>query len=209
MGREQRTGNREQQVQNKPFPAKAVLLDRDGTINPDSTGYIHHPDQFELYPYSIESIKKLHELGFYVFIVTNQSGIARGLFTANEVDAVHAKLKELLHEGQTYVDSIYYSPYYAKGTVEPWNCEHPSRKPGIGMFLDARKDFDFKPNLSWMIGDKYQDIEFGRNAGLKTILVQTGYGKIEFMEKRKNWKAMPDFIVPDLKSAVDVIEKLS
>jgi D-glycero-D-manno-heptose 1,7-bisphosphate phosphatase len=203
--RGQGTGNREQ---DNITPVKAVFLDRDGTINPDSSGYINHPEQFELYVYTAESIRKLHDLGFYVFIVSNQSGVARGYFTIDEVEAIHAKLRELLTHSQTYVDGIYYSPYYVEGTVEPWNREHPSRKPGIGMFLEAQKDFEFKANHSWMIGDKYDDIKFGKNAGLKTILVQTGYGKTEFMENRKNWKVKPDFIVPNLKVAVDVIEKI-
>lgn len=190
------------------IPIKAVFLDRDGTINPDSSGYINHPEQFEIYPYTAESIRKLHELGFYVFIVTNQSGIARGLFKIEDVETIHAKLRDLLKNEETYVDGIYYSPYYANGTVKPYNIEHPSRKPGIGMFQEAKEEFDFKLHLSWMIGDKYQDIEFGKNAGLKTILVQTGYGKTEFMVNRKNWLVQPDYIVPDLKSAVDVIETI-
>lgn len=187
---------------------KAIFLDRDGTINPDTEGYIHHPDQFSLYPYTIEAIQKLHSLGFYVFIVTNQSGIARALFTPKEVETIHDKLRKLLENGGTYVDAIYYSPYLKEGTVQPWNCEHPSRKPGIGMFEQAAKDFTFNPKHSWMIGDKYQDMEFGMRAGMKTILVLSGNGNKEFSENREKWDRLPDFIVQDLQSAVDVIEKL-
>lgn len=188
--------------------AKAIFLDRDGTINPDTDGYIHHPDRFVLYPYTVETIHKLHALGFFVFIVTNQSGIARGLFTPTEVEAIHDKLRKLLENGGTYVDAIYYSPYLKEGSVHPWNCEHPSRKPGIGMFEQAAKDFTLNPKHSWMIGDKYQDMEFGMRAGMKTILVLSGNGNKEFSENREKWGRLPDFIVQDLQSAVDVIEKL-
>ncbi|HPT71194.1 MAG TPA: HAD family hydrolase [Candidatus Cloacimonadota bacterium] len=188
---------------------KAVFLDRDGTINPDAEGYIHHPDQFELFSYTIEAIKKIHALGYYVFVVTNQSGIARGYFTMEEVEAIHAKLSRQLEDGGTHLDAIYYSPYLKEGTIPPWNCEHPTRKPNIGMFDQAMRDFEFNPHLSWMIGDKYQDIEFGYRAGLKTILVLSGNGKKEFFENRENWIIKPDFVVQDLLSAVDVIELMS
>jgi len=184
---------------------KAVFIDRDGTINYDPEGYICKPEKFELFPNTPEAIKKLNQSGFKVFVVTNQSGIARGYYSEDDVSRIHQKLRITLSETDAEIDDIFISPYHKDGKIEPYNIDHKDRKPGLGMFYKARKMYDLDIKNSYMIGDKHSDIEFGKKAGLTTILVLTGKGKDEFMNNRKNWSISPDFIVKDFLVAVNLI----
>lgn len=193
---------------NKSEIKKAVLLDRDGTINPDEFGYIDDPDKYYLYPYAADAVKLLKKLGYYVLLVTNQGGVARGYITLEQMHSVLDKAQKLMAEQGAPIDKVYYSPYYHAGVVEPYNIQHEDRKPGLGMFKQAVRDFQFRPERSWMIGDRYSDIEFGKRAGLKTILLLSGNGEKEFMQDMKDWEHKPDFVVKDLLAAAQLIETL-
>ncbi len=184
----------------------AVFLDRDGTVNQDN-GYINHPDDFNIYPFANEAVRLFNDSGFLVFIVTNQSGIARGYYTFSDLEKIHSKMREQLAEDGAAIDRIYISPYFHEGTIEPYNVSHKERKPGTGLFLKARKEFSFSRKDSFMIGDRYTDIEFGKKAGLKTFLVLTGDGEEEFLNNRHNWQYEPDYIVKDLLTAARFITK--
>jgi D,D-heptose 1,7-bisphosphate phosphatase len=187
---------------------KAVFIDRDGTINADKFGYISQPKDFHLYPFAAEAISLLNKLDFYVFIVSNQSGIARGYYSEKDLEKVHDKMIDELNKSGAQVTEIYYSPFHKEGKVEPFNIDHEDRKPGLGMFKKARQKYEFSAKHSYMIGDKYSDIAFGRKAGLVTILVRSGEGNNEFLKKRNEWEQKPHYIVNDLLSAVKIIEKL-
>jgi D-glycero-D-manno-heptose 1,7-bisphosphate phosphatase len=187
---------------------KAVFLDRDGTINPDEKGYISKPEDFQLYPWTAEAISILNKLDFYVFVVTNQSGIARGYYTLEDMEKVNKKMHSDLKENGNQVTDVFFSPFHKEGEIAPYNIEHEDRKPGLGMFTHALQKYPFSIKKSFMIGDKYSDIAFGRKAGLKTILVRSGEGKAEFLQKRNEWEQKPHYIVNDLLSAVRLIEKL-
>ena len=186
---------------------RAVFLDRDGTISPDEFGYIDHPEGYSLYPYTGEALRFLRDCGFYLFIVTNQSGIARGYFTPEQLERVHKRMLELIRAEGADVDAIYYSPYFKTGIVEPYNIDHEDRKPGIGLYKKARKQFSFRPEQSWVIGDRYTDIIFGKNAGLKTVLLLTGNGRKEFYEDMPDWDIKPDFVAEDLLAAAFLISE--
>ncbi|MCD4797202.1 MAG: HAD family hydrolase [Candidatus Cloacimonetes bacterium] len=187
---------------------KVVFLDRDGTVNPDKNGFINHPDDFELYPFAAEAISLLNKSGYLVLIVTNQSGIAREFYTLEDLEIIHKKMQDSLAEQGAKIDAIYISPYHIEGKLEPYNIDHEDRKPGLGMFKKALKKYNFQINSSFMIGDRYADIAFGKKAGLTTFLVLTGDGKKEFYKNRDSWKYKPDFIVKNLMSAVKLIERL-
>ena len=187
---------------------KVVFLDRDGTVNPDKNGFINHPDDFELYPFAAEAISLLNKSGYLVLIVTNQSGIAREFYTLEDLEIIHKKMQDSLAEQGAKIDEIYISPYHIEGKLEPYNIDHEDRKPGLGMFKKALKKYNFQINSSFMIGDRYADIAFGKKAGLTTFLVLTGDGKKEFYKNRDSWKYKPDFIVKNLMSAVKLIERL-
>jgi histidinol-phosphate phosphatase family protein len=152
---------------------------------------------------------QLKSLGYYVLLVTNQGGVARGYITLEQMHSVLDKAQRLLAEQDAYLDKIYYSPYYHAGVVEPYNIQHEDRKPGLGMFKQALKDFHFRPEQSWMVGDRYSDIEFGKKAGLKTILLMSGNGEKEFRQDMKDWQYKPDFVVKDLIVAARLIESFS
>ncbi len=184
----------------------AVFLDRDGTINQDVQGYLHEPERTRLIPGAAEGIARLNRLGCLVLVVTNQSGIARGLYTEAEMHAVHARLQELLAPHGAHIDDFFFSPWHAEGTVPPWNRAHEDRKPGLGMFRQAQARYGFDAPCSWMVGDKETDIVFGRRAGLRTVLVRTGCGEHEFMARRGLWAMQPHFVAPDLTTVAGLIE---
>lgn len=148
----------------------AIFLDRDGTLNPDP-GYISNPDDFELYPNVAQALKKLQEAGYLLILITNQSGIARGLITHDQLEAVHDKLKRKLAETKVCLDAIYFCPHHPdfpdKDGISVCNC----RKPAPGLIDQALRDFDIDKQNSFMIGDKASDIKLAFNAGLIPILI--------------------------------------
>ncbi len=186
---------------------RAIFLDRDGTISSDEYGYIANPADYKIYPFTGEALRLLKEAGYLLFIVTNQSGIARGYFKPETVEKVHEHMRELLRAEAVELDAVYYSPYFKDGIVEPYNVAHEDRKPGIGMFKTAKREFHFQAELSWMIGDRYSDIVFGHQAGLKTILLLTGNGEAEFNTRMQDWTIKPDFVASNLLTAAQLIVK--
>lgn len=182
-----------------------VFLDRDGTINDDKTGYISNPEDLHLFPFTAEAIKIFNELALKTVVVTNQSGIARGLLTIEQLEDVHNYMLKLLLEQGAIIDKILYSPYYKNGIIEPFNKEHISRKPNPGMFFDAMKFYPIKAKSSFMIGDKPADISFGKQNGLITILVKTGLG-LQTWENTENLQFKPDFVVDNVLSAANLIK---
>jgi D,D-heptose 1,7-bisphosphate phosphatase len=184
---------------------KAIFLDRDGTINIDEKGYINDPKDFNLFENTTIAIKRFNQMGFKTIIVSNQSGIARGLVTLQQLDSVHQKLIDQLKAVNAHIDLILFSPYFKDGIVGPYNIEHNSRKPGKGMFFQALNQYPIMSKESYMIGDKKEDIEFAKNCGLKSILVKTGAGLKTWEKMRIDRNCFPDFVVSDLLSAANLI----
>ena len=153
----------------------AVFIDRDGTIN-EQMGYINHISRFVLLPGSAEAIKLLNDHGYLVIIVSNQSGIARGYFPMELVNEVHAHMKALLERDNARIDGIFFCPHYPEGKLPEYSRACECRKPKTGLIKMACGDFDIDMANSYVIGDRCTDIELARNAGLKGILVKTGYG---------------------------------
>ena len=196
----------------RPVTAKhfnrAVFLDRDGCISPDKFGYLDDPTTYELYPWTVEALRLISSLGYLLILVTNQSGIARGYFDIPALNRVHAQLRKLLAAQKVKLDGLYFSPYFASGTVAPYNVEHEDRKPGLGMFHKARREHRIDPGRSWMIGDRSTDITFGKKAGLTSILLLSGEGAAEMLAGTENWLYQPDFIAENLLTAAKLIELL-
>ena len=153
---------------------RAVFLDRDGTLHED-TGYIGEPDIIKLFPDVGETLFRIKkELDFLFIVISNQSGIARGLITKQQVDSVNQKINSLLNEFNVFIDAFYYCPYHPHySTPEESIC----RKPSSEMVRIAAKDFSIDLSKSYFIGDSVADIGCGINASLKTILVKTGHGR--------------------------------
>lgn len=186
---------------------KAVFLDRDGCISPDEFGYISDPSLYKLYPWTGEALRLLSGLDYKLFIVTNQSGIARGYFTREALEQVHDRMRELIRAEGVELTAIYYSPYFKDGIVEPYNIQHEDRKPGLGMFRRALAEHPFVARDSWMIGDRFSDVAFGRNAGLNTVLLLTGNGTQEMMDGILTRDPKPHFVAEDLLTTARLIAK--
>ncbi len=180
-----------------------VFLDRDGTLNEDP-GYLGDPDSLKLFPGTGEALSILkNKLNFKLIVISNQSGIARGILTDEMVRAVNNKVNELLAVDKVSIDAFYYCPFHPDfSSSEECSC----RKPSPQMVLQAAKDFNIELSSSYFVGDSVSDIECGKNAGLKTILVKTGYGSesISILKKENNF---PTFTAQNILEACKIIQQ--
>jgi len=184
---------------------RAVFLDRDGTLIQEK-GYLKDPAEVALEEGAAEAVARLNRHGFAVVLVTNQSGLARGYYTEEDVAAVHQRLGELLTADHARLDALYYCPHHPEAVVEEYRKPCSCRKPAVGMYQRASDALGIELEGSYMIGDKLTDMEAARRVGLTGILVKTGYGESE-------WKASlqapdiekPDRTVADLSEAVEFI----
>lgn len=153
----------------------AIFLDRDGTINVEKH-YLHKAADWEFTPGAPAAIRALNQAGYLVLVVSNQAGIARGFYGAREVDTLHAHVDGLLAAEGARIDGYYCCPHHPDfGAVRDCDC----RKPKPGMLLRAAQEHGVELRRSWMVGDKRIDVEAGRAAGARPLLVATGYGAKE------------------------------
>ena len=152
----------------------AVFLDRDGTVI-EERGYLGRLELIELFPGSAEAIRLLTAAGYAVVIVTNQAGIARGLFDEAFVQAAHARLDAMLREAGAVVDGYYYCPHHPDGVVDRYRLVCGCRKPAAGMVRRAAAALNLDLARSFVVGDKWLDMGLARNAGATGVLVRTGY----------------------------------
>ena len=185
-----------------------VFIDRDGTIS-EEVGYINHPSRFQVYPWSGEAIRKLNLKGLKAIVVTNQAGVARGYFEEGLIHEVHQKLRDELNRSGAYLDAIYYCPHHPSSGNPSYRLDCDCRKPKPGMLLRAALEFEIDLKGSFMIGDRYSDIELAHNAGTKSIFVLSGYGLGEFEYHRQDWKVQPDWVAKNLLEATEIILKHS
>jgi len=152
----------------------AVFLDRDHTIIADP-GYLSDPGAVKLLPGVERAIKSLAGAGYKIVVVTNQSGVARGVLSEKTLDVSHGEMRRQLAAGGAHIDAIYYCPYHPNGTVEQYAIESDLRKPRPGMLLKAAEDMDLDLAQSWMVGDSSRDVEAGQRAGCRTVRLRTGH----------------------------------
>jgi len=179
---------------------RAVFLDRDGTIIED-TGYIDSPARITFIPGAIAAIRKLQEHGFKIIIISNQAGIARGLFSEDKLQTVDKVIHRQVLNGGAHIDASYYCPHHPEHGVYPFQQECNCRKPHPGLIHKAEKELSIDLAQSFMIGDKATDIETGQRAKVKSIQVLTGRGR----EEQAQLKNPPDFTAADLSAAADWI----
>ena len=182
----------------------AVFLDRDGTIN-EEMGYINHIDRFILLPRTAEAIRMINSHGFKAVVVTNQSGVARGIFPELLVKEVHRKMEDLLRAEGAHIDGVYYCPHHPDFGPPEYRKRCTCRKPATGMIERACHDLDIDLQKSYMVGDRITDIEFAHKIGAKGILVLTGFGKGEVAYGDGRWREKAHFIARDLYDAVEWI----
>jgi D-glycero-D-manno-heptose 1,7-bisphosphate phosphatase len=143
----------------------AVFLDRDGVLNEDRD-YVHLPADFVWLPGAIEAVKYLNTRGYYVFVVTNQSGVARGFYTEDDVHGLFRHMRAELARHGASIDGYRYCPYHRDGTVERYRKVSDWRKPKPGMILDLMAHFDIDPARSFLVGDQAIDMEAAAAAGI-------------------------------------------
>lgn len=179
---------------------RAVLVDRDGTINID-THYPHRVEELELLPRAAEALAMLAPSDFAVVVVSNQAGIAKGLYDRDEMRAFNRAIRERVERAGGRIDAFYFCPEPEAADLPPGAPLAACTKPNPGMLLEAASDFGFDLARSYAVGDKSSDVEAGCRAGCTSILVETGYAGREpgALETR------PDLLVPDLAEAVDAI----
>jgi D-glycero-D-manno-heptose 1,7-bisphosphate phosphatase len=186
----------------------AVFIDRDGTLS-EEVGYVNHPSRFRLFAYSSAAIKLLNDNGWLAIVVTNQAGVARGYFSEDIIHQIHDRLThELQHDGAS-LDAIYYCAHHPSVGEPPYRMECDCRKPKAGLIRRASSDFEIDLAASWMIGDRYSDIELARNAGLNSAFVLSGYGRGEWEFQRTTWEHQPDMVFENLFQAVKSIIDLN
>ncbi len=181
---------------------KAIFLDRDGTIIEDP-GYINHPDQVKLLGGAAEALNELSAMGYKLIVVTNQSAVARGIVTEKALSQIHNRLERLLDEKAVHLEAIYYCPYHPDGTISKYRKESDWRKPNPGMLLAAADEMDIELGDSWMIGNSGRDVDAGRQAGCKAILIDNPSHYKQFEPGRLE----PDFGAVNMKEAVNIIKK--
>ena len=185
------------------YKQKCIFLDRDGTVN-KYKGLINRDEQLELEDLVVEALKKINESGYLAIIVTNQPVVARGMCSIKDVEYIHSKLQTLLGEQGVYVDDIIFCPHHPdKGYPDEnptYKIECDCRKPAIGMIDSMVEKYNIDLEKSWMIGDTTIDIQTGKNAGLRTVLLQTGQAGGD-----NKFQVTPDIKAKNLLEAVDTI----
>jgi D-glycero-D-manno-heptose 1,7-bisphosphate phosphatase len=190
------------QIVNLKMSNKAIFLDRDNTLIEDP-GYISHPDQVKLLDGVDKSLIEFKNMGYKLIVVSNQSGVARGIVSEQALNKIHNRLKQLLAEKGAPLDKIYYCPYHPDAVIEKYRKESDLRKPNPGMLLAAAGEMDIDLNQSWMIGNNSRDVEAGLKAGCKTILINHP----SHYSRHKLGEPNPDYNAVNIREAVNIVKK--
>lgn len=181
---------------------RAIFLDRDDTIMEDS-GYINSPQQVRLIAGAAGALVDLRKMGYRIIVVSNQSGIARGIITEQALAQIHERLKQLLAEQNAYLDRIYCCPYHPDGVIAKFRKDSDWRKPKPGMLLAAAKEMGIDLAGSWMVGNDYRDIAAGKAAGCRTILIRSHTNA----PVKQPGDPDADFEAINLKEAVNIVKR--
>jgi D-glycero-D-manno-heptose 1,7-bisphosphate phosphatase len=177
---------------------RGVFLDRDGTVL-EEAGYLDRLERLVFFPFAIDTIRLLNRAGFAVVIITNQSGVGRGMYEEDFVHQAHGVVDERVTAGGGHIDGFYYCPHHPTAEIERYRKDCDCRKPGPGMLHAAAEDLELDLSRSFAVGDKWTDVQAGLNAGAKAILVRTGYGRSSETSSRR--PVEPTFIADDLIAA--------
>ena len=187
---------------------RAVFFDRDGTLN-EEVGYVDSLDRFRLYPFAARAVRAVKDAGMLAVVLTNQSGVGRGLFDEEVVANVHRRLTSEMAQAGATLDAIYYCPHHPSAEVERYRLECDCRKPSPGMMQQASAQFGIQLEESFVIGDRYLDVEMAQRAGASGILVRTGFGVSEWEMFQAKGAPQPDYVAENVLAAVEwVLQQL-
>jgi D-glycero-D-manno-heptose 1,7-bisphosphate phosphatase len=178
----------------------AIFIDRDGTLNKD-VGYIANPDQLVLYPWAAEAVRLINAAGLKAIVITNQSGVARGLYTEETLNAIHARMIEDLAREGARIDAVYYCPHHPEIGDARYRIACQCRKPQTAMLDAASKEHNIDLAGSYVVGDKPSDIQLAYNAGVRAALVLSGYGRQTLLH-RDRLPCEPAIVADNLLDAV-------
>ena len=164
---------------------RAVFLDRDGTMIED-VGYLDRLQRLKLFPYTVDAMRLLNRAGFKIVVVTSQAGVANGVITEDFVSEAHEEIGRRAAAGGAHIDAFYYCPHSPTAVVERYRTECDCRKPKPGMIHNAQRDLSLDLSQSFVVGDRWRDIEMGQAAGVTCVLVETGYGTTEAPRRPAN-----------------------
>jgi D-glycero-D-manno-heptose 1,7-bisphosphate phosphatase len=191
---------------------RAIFIDRDGTLN-EEVGYLRSLDDLRLCAGAAEAVRQLNQAGWLAIVLTNQSGVARGLFPESFLAEVHGEVQRQLAAAGARLDAFYYCPHLVVGAGEwetgeglsQYRVECDCRKPKPGLIARAAADFGIDVAHSFVIGDRYRDVALAHAAGAQGVLVLTGYGRAEYEGQRARWPRQPELVADDLLAAVTAI----
>ncbi|HEY4681987.1 MAG TPA: HAD family hydrolase [Candidatus Acidoferrales bacterium] len=178
----------------------AIFFDRDGTLA-DEIGYVNHISRFHVLPWAAEAVRRVNQAGLIAVVVTNQSGVARRMFPETLVKEIHRLLDQKIKEGGGTLAAIYYCPHSP-------NQECDCRKPKPGMLLRAEQELGIDLTRSYLISDRYMDVEMAHLVGARAALVMTGYGLGDWEHYRGTWPRQPEVVAANSLEAVEEILKL-
>jgi D-glycero-D-manno-heptose 1,7-bisphosphate phosphatase len=177
--------------------SKAIFMDRDGTVS-EEVGYMYHAGLYKPFQWTGPAVRKINESGYKAILITNQAGVERGYFPESTVHEVHDILNAELGRWSAHLDGIYFCPHRPE-------TECDCRKPKPGMILRASRELNIELGDSYMIGDRYVDVEAAHAAGVKSVLLRSGDGLIEFERFGKSSSKQPHFIADNLLHAVESV----
>ena len=163
--------------------ARAVFLDRDGVLI-EEVNYLDDPKRLRLLPWAAAAVARLREAGFKAVVISNQSGVARGYCTVEDVERFHRAIQQRLHACGAHIDGFYYCPFHPDGSVPGYAIDHEDRKPSPGMLLRAMREWPTDTAASVLIGDKQSDLEAAARAGVTGLLIETNVGDLAAAVRR-------------------------
>jgi len=187
----------------------AIFLDRDGTIN-DEVGYLDSADKLRIIPAAFEAVRLINASSMKAVVITNQAGVAKGLFTEEFVREINGQIQSAFLAQGALINRFYFCPHHPTEGIDPYRLICNCRKPEPGLLLQAAVDLNIDLARSYVIGDRLRDIETAHRAGAKGVLVMTGYGQDLMQEAgpdRANELNQPDYIAQDILEAVHWILK--
>jgi histidinol-phosphate phosphatase family protein len=187
----------------------AIFLDRDGTIN-DEVGYLDSADKLRIIPAAFEAVRLINASGMKAVVISNQAGVAKGLFTEEFVRKINGQIQSALLAQGALIDRFYFCPHHPTEGIDPYRLICDCRKPEPGMLHQAAADLNIDLARSYVIGDRLRDVETAHRAGAKGVLVMTGYGHDLMQETgpdRANELNQPDYVAQDILEAVHWILK--
>jgi D-glycero-D-manno-heptose 1,7-bisphosphate phosphatase len=183
---------------------RAVFLDRDGTLNKE-VGFLTEIERFQLFPYTGSAVARINQAGLLAVVITNQSGIARGLLTTELVEETNERMTCEIMAAGGRIDQIYYCPHHPQGSVPPYNIHCDCRKPATGLLARAAEELGIELTASFVVGDRYVDVGAAHGVGARGVLVKTGFGRGEWINSQHGNRPQPHHVADNLEMAVEWI----